>query len=575
MKPMKKIYFITLLFAVTQLNAQTPWQRVYTTLNTKCNNSTCHSNGCVDFSLSSSSLHAALFAVDANNVSSKAKHEKLVKQQHPYFSFLLRKIAGPTFDTDLSLDTTGEGDYMNDINGNQLTKKEIEFIRQWITFGAKESYSGNEPQPDYQLVNDFYDTLASNGINRFLPKPPRPAAGEGIQLRMGPIFLPITGEIEQEYCQQQEVNFPVLPEIYTIEGHMNQQSHHFLLFKYWDTLAAQNSNASDKDNLSKVVLIGNTSFDGDKYLTSSWQNDANLVLPEGTALFWDQKTVLDMNYHIKNYNASYVLPCDFYFNVLYKPRSVQTIEMKSQLSQQILTLYIPTGVHTITYDDPVNSGSQQWRYLWMLAGHTHEWGTQFEIYERDSTGTLGDMVYDGAGLETNFGSYYDNSFGYWDWKHPPIEYWPNLRPTRFGKFGNKKAGLVSEATYNNTSGSPLTFSTQTNGEMNLWYYMYTSAPLNPFSAINDNNAKGIYLEVMPNPMNNNGKIVYTLEKAAKVSADVCDVTGKLIAQMGEEYEEEGTHEITIANNEKLSTGIYFVRLNVDGVVYTRKFIVSE
>jgi hypothetical protein len=577
---MKNIYaFLVCCLAVTVTNAQTPFQRVYTMLNSKCQNSTCHSatsSDALKFDGTSAQVFAALYNVPASNASSVAKHEKLVKQQHPYYSFLLRKIAGAGFDTDLAIDTTTEGALMLDINGQQLSKKEIEFVRQWIMFGAKQTYSGSEPQPNWQLVNDFYDSLTVTGVDHFLPKPPKPAVGTGIQLRMGPIFLPITGEIEQEYLEQQEVYFPYQAEVNEIDGFMNQQSHHFLLFKFQDTTAATNSNAADKTNMAKVTLIGTTSFDGDKDLTASWQNDANLVLPQGTGLFWDQKTVLDMNYHIKNFNASFILPCDFYFNVYCKQRGLTTLEMKSQLSQNIAQLIIPTGSHTITYDDPVNSGVKEMRYLWMTAGHTHQWGTTFDLYTRDSTGTMSSTkFYDGAGIETNNGSYYDNGLGYWDWHHPPIEYWPNLVPVQFGKFGNKKSGLVSVANYNNTSGGLLTFSTQTTGEMQLWYYMYTSAPLQTVSAINEPIGKGIYFEVMPNPMNNNGKLVYTLESSAKVEASVVDITGKAVAQLNAENEDEGVHEITIGNGEKLSSGIYFARLSVNGTVYTKKFIVTE
>ncbi len=580
---MKKFYTLVFMFVLFGANAQTPFQRVYTTLNTKCRNSTCHSATAIDASASlkfdgtQSQVHAALFNVAASNASSVAKNEKLVKQQHPYFSFLLRKIAGASFDTDLSIDAN-EGAAMNDISGQPLSKKEIEFIRQWITFGAKLSYSGSEPQPNWGLVNQFYDSLAANGIDRFIQKPPKPAAGEGIQLRMGPIFLPITGEIEQEYLQQQEINFPSLPEVTEIDGFMNQQSHHFLLFKFDDVAAASNSNAADVDNLGKVALF-NTSFDGDKSLTASWQTDANLVLPTGTALFWDQKTILDMNYHIKNFNAAFVLPCDFYFNIYYKTRSAATIEMKSQLSQQTISLVIPTGVQTEIFDDPVNNMQKETRYLWMAAGHTHEWGTSFDLFLRDTLGNLNldDTIYHGAGIESYGNCYYEggDGSGIWKWQHPPIAYWPELLPIKFGKYGNKKAGLVSKATYNNTTGSTLYFSTQTNGEMQLWYYMYTSEPLSTSTAINDNSAKGIYFEIMPNPMNNNGKLIYTLTTTSNVESCIMDVTGKLVAQMDNEKEVEGTHEIVIGNGEKLSSGIYFARLSVNGIVYTKKFIVSE
>jgi len=541
----KLLFLLFTLFSFTTFS-QTPYQRVYTTLNTKCQNSTCHLNGCLDFSQSSNNLYSSLYGVDASSQSSVLKHEKLVKQQHPYFSFLLRKI-GSDFDSDLKIDTLVEGSVMKDVNGNLLTNKEIEFIRQWIMFGAKKTYSGSEPQPNYQLVNDFYDSLSVSGINRFLPKPIKPNVGEGIQLRMGPIFLPISGEVEQEYLEQQEVNFPFLPEIDRIEGFMNQQSHHFLLFKYVDTTASTNNNSSDVTNMAKVTLVGNTSFDGDKDLTASWQNDAELVLPQGTALFWDQKTVLDMNYHIKNFNASFVLPCDFYFNIYFKPRSLNTIEMKSKLSQNFGILLPPNSTNTLTFNDPSNSQNEM-RYLWMVAGHTHEWGTSFDLYQKSGSNLT--KIYDGNGIQTNNGSYYDNSLGYWDWHHPPIEYWPNLLPIQFGN-GN---GIQSKATYYNTTNNILTFSTQTNGEMQLWYYMYTLQPL--VTNIVDLNTSD--LNLYPNPSSGKIHLSYTLEKSGEINLNISDVSGKVVYLL-KEMKDSGSYLQSLDLN--LSKGVYIITCN--------------
>ena len=183
---MQKIFLVILSFILINSSySQTPYQRVYASL-TKCQNSACHSATATDgsevlkFDGGQSAVYTALFGKNASNPSSVAKHEKLVKQQHPYFSFLLRKIAGAGFDTDLAIDTATEGTVMKDTSGNVLSKKEIEFIRQWITFGAKQNYGGSEPQPNWQLVNDFYDSLDVTGVNHFLPKPPKPAAGTGM-----------------------------------------------------------------------------------------------------------------------------------------------------------------------------------------------------------------------------------------------------------------------------------------------------------------------------------------------------------------------------------------------------------
>lgn len=566
---MKNLYaFILLVSVATISNAQTPFERVYTILNTKCQNSNCHSSTATDgsqsllFDGSQSAVYNAIYEVVPGNASSVAKHEKLVKAGHPYMSFLLRKIAGASFDTDLSIDAN-EGALMTDTGGNQLTNKEIEFVRQWIMFSAKQTYGSNDRKPDWQVVSDFYD----NPVMGFLPKPAKPAAGTGLQFRMGPVLLPVTGEVEQEWLLQQEVNFPYLPEIDRIDGFMNQQSHHFLLFQFFDSASA----AYRDFGMERVQLAGTggsaTSFDGNKYLTSAWQDDAEFQLPQGTALFWQQKTYLDMNYHVKNYNATAVLPCDFYFNIYFKPRSASTIEMKSNLVNNA-TLFLPQGTQSRDYDDETNNDAKQWKYIWALTSHAHKYATDYDIYIRDTTGTITDKVYEGFWEYTNN---YDK--GFYDWEHPSTEYFPNFLPVKFGKHGSKNAGLVARTTWD-VQQPFVTFGFTTNDEMQLFYYFYTSELPDGVNAINDDKSKPIFFDVMPNPMNGTGKLVYQLDKSAKVQASVVDITGKTVAELSEENETEGVHEVSM-NNEQLAKGMYIAKLTINGNVYTKKFIVTE
>lgn len=561
---MKNIYTLLLLCFTVAVNAQTPYERVYTMLNTKCQNTTCHSASSAEalkFDGSVDDVYNAIYEVQGQNSSSVAKSEKLIKAGHPYMSFLLRKIAGSTFDTDLSIDGT-EGALMNDINGNQLSNAEIEFIRQWTMYGAKKTYGGSEPKPNWQLVSDYY---ANSSSIAFLPKPAKPNPSEGLQFRMGPLFLPITGETEQEWLLQQEVNFPILPQVDRIEGFMNQQSHHLLLFKWDDSTAA----ADRGFGMEKVSLTGGTtSFDGDKVLTTAWQDDEEFVLPTGTALFWGQKTYLDMNYHVKNYNATGILPCDFYYNVYYEPRNPNTIEMKASLVNNA-TLILPSGEQTRDYDDPANNQSKEWRYVWTMTSHSHKYGTDYDIYIRDTTGTITDKVYEGF---YDYKNDYDK--GYYDWEHPATRTINEFLPVKYGKHGTKKAGLVARTKWQ--VDEPLvTFGFTTADEMQLFYYFYTSELPSGTTSINDVNAKAIQFDVMPNPMNGNGKLVYTIEENATVQATVVDVTGKVIAELASENQSEGTHQVNIGENTQLSKGIYFARLNVNGTTYTKKFIVSE
>src|ERR1019366_6227730 len=108
------------------------------------------------------------------------------------------------------------------------------------------------------------------------------------------------------------------------------------------------------------------------------------------------RTWLDFNFHVKNYNATSVLPCDFYFNIYFQPRDQTTIPMISHLVNNSLNLGIyqlsclqlpprslPMGTpYTQTHDDQDN-GSGETRYLWMVAGHTHKYGTAYYVQVRD------------------------------------------------------------------------------------------------------------------------------------------------------------------------------------------------
>lgn len=562
---MKNFYLlITTVMVMNVSLAQTPFQRVYSTLNTKCQNATCHSSTASDgsqalpFDGSENTVYYLLINKNSSNASSVAKFEKIVKPGHPYMSFLLRKIAGASFDTDLALDA-GEGALMTDINGDTLNKKDIEFIRQWIMYSAKKSYSNNEPKPDYQLVSDYYD----NPVNPFLPKPVKPAAGTGLQFRMGPVFLPTTGATEQEWLLQQEVNFPVLPEVDRIDGFMNQQSHHFLLFQFIDSSSA----AYRSFGMEEVAIAGGaTSFDGDKYLTSAWQDDAEFTLPTGTALFWDKKTYLDMNYHIKNYNATGVLPTDFYFNIYYKERDPNTIEMKAELQNNV-TLFLPQGVQNRTYEDQSNNdNAKTTRYLWALTSHAHKYGTDYDLYERDTTGAL-NQIYEG------FWDYKNNvNLGFYDWEHPSTRYWDNFYPVKFGKHGNVNAGLVAKTTWN-IQEPFVTFGFTTNDEMQLFYYFYTDQNPNAVSSINAPEDKGIYFDVVPNPNNGNAQISYELADFSEVNISVYDITGNSVLRFDNQTQDEGIHKISIDGN-SLAAGVYFINLSINGNVYTKKMIVN-
>lgn len=611
---MKKLSLFTFLsFLLAMAHAQAPvmpqsqYGRVYTILKTKCQNASCHSATSTGDNLKFDGDSDAVYQQIFNHpsqlwpMSSVTKFEEIVYPQQPYQSFLLRKFAASQWDADMALDTNGdEGNLMYPIAGDTISRLEIEVVRQWLRFGAKEVYAATDPQPDFGTIYQYYnDTI----ITAFFPKPPAPQAGKGIRLRMGPVFLPTTGPYqEQEWCEQQVVHFPFLPQVTEISGYMNAQSHHFLLFQYPDSISARtsanisqnnNSGASDVTNLSQVTpstsglgILGTTSFDGNKNLTAAWQETADVKLPSGTGLMWDQKTYLDMNFHMKNYNATSVLPCDFYFNVYFEPRNAGTIPMLSGLVNnstdlgeylipqctQIPPKALPDSEEWRQNYADQNNGNGGMRYIWMTAGHTHQWGTSFYVIVQDTLGNLTDTVYDGQYDYVN-----QVPVGFWDHTHPPLEYWNNgLLPVYYGTdmTGQHKGGLVANTSYFATQPC-IHFGFTTANEMQLFYYMYTDR-IPTATGINTATENPFEMTIMPNPVNEgNGKIVYVLDNTSKVSSVIVDLSGKVISQLSEETEAAGAHEISLNTTKRLAAGIYFARLVVNGSAYTKKFVVTN
>ncbi|MDB5284607.1 MAG: hypothetical protein JWO06_3682, partial [Bacteroidota bacterium] len=87
---MKKLYTLFLFcLMVVCIQAQTPFERVYSTLNTKCQNSSCHSASStgdnLKFDGSINSVYNSIFNVPSTLYpSTLTKFEQLVKPQHPY-----------------------------------------------------------------------------------------------------------------------------------------------------------------------------------------------------------------------------------------------------------------------------------------------------------------------------------------------------------------------------------------------------------------------------------------------------------------------------------------------------------
>jgi hypothetical protein len=78
------------------------------------------------------------------------------------------------------------------------------------------------------------------------------------------------------------------------------------------------------------------------------------------------------------------------------------------------------------------------------------------------------------------------------------------------------------------------------------------------------------LQNVPNPFSGHTQIGYQLDHPARITISITDLSGKEVGQINEGKKAEGTHQADF-NNAKLSPGIYFYSLIMDGAVSdTRK-----
>lgn len=443
----------------TATQAQTTWGAVHSILQTKC--ASCHSGATpaanLDFSGTAAQVYDELIDITPDNTAAAAKGQKLVRKGYPYRSFLMRKVGqgGFVHAQDGGTLDANEGSYMPTYPATYpLTDPERELIRQWILAGAPETGS----PVNINTINQYYSEGGLTPVTR--PEAPDPS--EGFQIHLGPIFLPANDE--KEYGIKYDPELPDNIEIKSLDVEMNQQSHHFILYK-WGNNASNNTS----DGLREISFSNNPFLENNE-LMAVWQYSEHQRLPAGTAFKWDENSVLDLNFHIANYSNSQIMPTDMYMNVYTQPNGTAIKEMKSELLFYTgtgpipLFFTIPANVNNYALQEPINN-PVQWN-IWTLSPHTHSLGIDFDIFRLNPDNqTPGEQIFEGS----------EN--GVYDWSHPKID--------RYEPFLELAAneGLYHRALYDNPSSSPVTFGLTTDKEMMISIVQYTEGTPIPFVGI--------------------------------------------------------------------------------------------
>lgn len=544
-----------LLFITSETFSQTSFERVKTIFDNNCTTG-CHSgaspDGQLNLSGSVEAVYVELAGVNPVNPAAGSAGMKLVDPGYPERSFLFAKISGDIDPVDHLIPAMGTQMPQNQA---QLPYEDIELVRQWILYGADTVSDYVDPQ----ILDDYYN--GTMGMARLEPLTP-PDTSEGFQIHYGPFFLNPLEEVE--YFYKYDTRLSEAKEVDRVNIVINDFSHHTALYRYYPE--ADTSFAPGLRPVNSIVDAAGVYYTSD--IIGQWPNSQDLVLPEGTAFFWNENAVVDLNYHLPNYSSDSILAGEFYMNVYTNPSGTAQQEMKSypvyyggqDPSQLVLPPGITDSVYTINQFE--SSNAETW-YIWSMMAHTHQFGTDYQVWKRNPDGTKGENVYNG-----HYDATYSFDQGFYDWEHPPFRTFDDeLLEVDFSN------GLIHEATFTNPTNETVWFGLSTTDEMYVTYLQYVEEPL---LGINDRErAVPNPLKVYPNPTNDAINLAFDLNSVRDYEVTIVNELGQQIFNQAFSST-AGRQRVTLSKTELgLADGLYFIQVSAESQRLSTKLLVTE
>lgn len=552
---MKNQLILALVFCSTSVLGQTTFDRVKVIFDNNCTTG-CHSGANPDAQLNLSGsveeVYNEIVNVTPLNPAAVTAEMKLVDPGYPERSFLFAKIAGDIDPIDHLIPAMGG---LMPQNQSQLAYEEIELVRQWILYGTDTVSDYVNPQ----LLSDYYN--GPTGMARMEPLTP-PDPSEGFQIHYGPFFLNPLEEVE--YFYKFDTRLTEAAEVDRVNIVINEFSHHTALYRYYPE--ADTNFVPGLRPVNSIVDAAGVYYSSD--IIGQWPNSQDLVLPEGTAFFWHENAVVDLNYHLPNYSTDSILAGEFYMNVYTNPSGTAQQEMKSfpvyYGGSDPSALVLPPGISDSIYtiDQHETDTAYTW-YMWSMMAHTHQFGQDYQVWLRNPDGTKGDNVYNG-----HYDATYSFDQGFYDWEHPPFRTFDDeLLEVDFSN------GLIHEATFSNPTNETVWFGLSTTDEMYVTYLQYVEEPI---LGINDREGLALNpLKVYPNPTNDAINLAFDMNSAEGYEVIVLNEHGQTV--YNQTYPSTvGRQRIGLSKADlELVGGLYLIRVNTSDKTFSAKVLVTK
>lgn len=516
--------------------SQSTFTSVRALFNANCTNG-CHNTasptGNLDLTGTDAEVYQRLVNATPTNPAAAARNWKRIKPGYPDRSFLLRKCNNNLYQN-AGIDAADLGSPMPSYPQPAMQPQEIELIRQWVYKGAPQTGT----VVNINTINTYY---TEGGINSVPNPPPVPTEPGAFQLHLGKIFL--EPQTEVEYFIKYDLELADFIRVNRLDLHMAPQSHHFILYK----LVPNAVNFFPEGLRLQNPLNGAGSSSGYNTMVNAWQISYDTYLPQGTAYKWDGGSVLDMNFHLRNYSTDSILASEVYINVYTVPNTTDDEIMYSDLITNT-NIAIPNNNQPVTFtvSDYLPSETRYWN-LWQLTSHTHKYGKDYDLFTRTASGQQGEQIYEG---------FYDIDYtfnqGYYNFSHPPIRQFEPLYQL------NPRLGMIQQATFQNNGPETVYFGLTTLDEMMVYYFQYTLGDLidNP-SAIAE--LDQLKLTAFPNPSNGQFALEFTAAAAGNAEIKLTDLAGRvLVTEQKSVTQGNNTYNFDYSN--QLSQGIYLVEV---------------
>lgn len=558
---MKAKFYTSILLAFLFFSINTfadTFGKVVDVLNQSCAFSGCHDADSkisgLDLSGDREQIYKAIVNQKPVNQIALERGHSLITPGDPTKSFLYRKM-----NFDLHKDSKlVEGENQQMPIGNKLPNEFIELVRQWILYGA---HNNEVEYVKFATLKEYYEDPAAQ-----LPQieaPPAPAEGEGYQLQLGPIFLESGKEVE--YVYRYELRNEIEEEVNRIDVAMNQQSHHFLFFKFDDDARF--------DQEPGLIKVGRGVDDGfavtnNTKMLGGWAYSNDVKLPEGTAYKWAKDEVLKLNYHILNYSESAILPAKLYVNIYTQPAGTAIKEMHSEfhLSPEAgnIGLFFPPGIsnhewHMNHFDEAF--GLQD-VHLWSIGSHTHKYGVDFDMYLYEGL-VKGEQIYEGFyNLDYTFNQ------GFYNFAEPPFRTFNNFLTV------NNLEGLWIEGVYDNTSNQTVSVGLTTKDEMFGVFIQYLTGDISELGTVDVEEIEetnNFSWSIHPNPTSNGiVNIQLPVNLVGEKSVKIYNILGSEILQEKISVNQNNS-KLDLTNN---SSGYYFVELTTEEGTSVQKLLLE-